>query len=123
MPKNIHINFRITAQIIILGVFPFLCNFCTKFWKDQRFIPMVGKAYDSLILNGYTHYRVYHNANEFTRGKSHVNGIECLWSYAKKRMSKFNRLTGVVLHLKESECRYNHRFDDFAGYIRQNLLR
>ena len=36
------------------------------------------KAYDDLILNGYTHYRVYHSVNEFAHGKSHVNGIECL---------------------------------------------
>lgn len=34
------------------------------------------RAYDGLILNGYTHYRVFHHENEFTRGKSHVNGIE-----------------------------------------------
>ena len=34
------------------------------------------KAYDGLILNGYTHHRVYHHANEFSSGKSHVNGIE-----------------------------------------------
>lgn len=79
------------------------------------------KAYDGLILNGYTHYRVYHRENEFARGKSHVNGIECFWSYAKRRMSKFNGLTdkNFVLHLKESECRYNHRFDNFADYVRQ----
>ena len=79
------------------------------------------KAYDGLILNGYTHYRVYHRENEFARGKSHVNGIECFWSYAKRRMSKFNGLTdkNFILHLKESECRYNHRFDNFANYIRR----
>ncbi len=35
-------------------------------------------AYDGLILNGYDHYRVLYNQNEFARGKSHVNGIECL---------------------------------------------
>ena len=35
------------------------------------------KAYDGLILNGYNHYRVFHSENEFARGKSHVNGIEC----------------------------------------------
>ena len=35
------------------------------------------RAYDGLILKGYDHYRVYHNQNEFARGKSHINGIEC----------------------------------------------
>ena len=51
------------------------------------------KAYDGLILNGYNHYRVFHSEDEFARGKSHVNGIECFWSYAKRRFSKFNGLT------------------------------
>ena len=79
------------------------------------------KAYDGLILNGYNHYRVFHNENEFARGKSHVNGIECFWSYAKRRLAKFNGLTDskFVLHLKECECRFNHRNDNFASFIQR----
>ena len=38
------------------------------------------KAYDGLVLNGYTHHRVFHSNGEFVRGKSHVNGIESFWS-------------------------------------------
>lgn len=34
------------------------------------------KAYDGLILNGYTHHRVFHSKNEFARSKNHVNGID-----------------------------------------------
>ena len=69
------------------------------------------KAYDGLILNGYDHYRVYHSHNEFARGKSHVNGIESFWSFAKRRMAKFNGLTNEKfnLHLKECELRWNIR--------------
>jgi len=69
------------------------------------------KAYDGLILNGYEHYRVYHSKNEFDRGKSHVNGIESFWSFAKRRLAKFNGLTDdkFFLHLKECEFRFNHR--------------
>ena len=48
------------------------------------------RAYDGLILNGYDHYRVFHSHNEFARGKSHANGIECFWSFAKRRLSKLN---------------------------------
>ena len=48
------------------------------------------KAYDSLILNGYDHYRVFHSENDFARGKCHVNGIENFWSFAKRRLQKFN---------------------------------
>lgn len=69
------------------------------------------KAYDGLILNGYDHYRIFHSENEFARGKNHVNGIESFWSFAKRRMAKFNGLseTHFFLHLKESEFRFNHR--------------
>lgn len=78
------------------------------------------KAYDGLILDGYNHYRVFYHENEFARGKSHVNGIECFWSYTKRRMRKFNGLTDehFILHLKESECRYNHRFDNFYLFLK-----
>jgi transposase-like protein len=79
------------------------------------------KAYDGLVLNGYDHYRVFHSENEFTRGKSHVNGIECFWSYAKRRMAKFNGMTNnnFILHLKESEFRFNFRGKDFTSFIQK----
>jgi len=69
------------------------------------------KAYDGLVLNGYTHHRVFHSHNEFARGKCHVNGIESFWSYCKRRLAKFNGLTDdkFVLHLKECEFRFNNR--------------
>jgi len=77
------------------------------------------KAYDGLILNGYDHYRVFHSANEFARGKSHVNGIESFWSFAKRRLAKFNGLhsDSFILHLKESEFRFNHRNDNLFEII------
>ena len=79
------------------------------------------KAYDGLILNGYTHYRVFHHENEFVRGKSHVNGIESFWSFAKRRLAKFNGLTDekFILHLKECECRFNLRNENFAVFMEQ----
>ena len=77
------------------------------------------KAYDGLILNGYNHYRVFHHENEFARGKSHVNGIESFWSYAKRRFAKFNGLSDekFLLHLKETECRFNHREENFEALV------
>ena len=77
------------------------------------------RAYDGLILNGYDHYRVFHSHNEFARGKSHVNGIECFWSFAKRRLSKFNGLAGkfFVLHLKECEFRFNHRSENLFSIL------
>ena len=69
------------------------------------------KAYDGLILNGYTHHRVYHSKDEFARGKSHVNGIESFWSFSKRRLRKLNgvRSDKFHLHLKECEWRWNMR--------------
>ena len=73
------------------------------------------KAYDGLLLNGYDHYRVFHSANEFARGKSHVNGIEAFWSFAKRRLAKFNGIQShkFNLYLKECEFRFNYRDSNF----------
>lgn len=69
------------------------------------------KSYDGLVLNGYKHYRIYHSKDEFARGKNHINGIESFWSYTKRRLAKFNGLPKdkFLIHLKESEFRFNHK--------------
>lgn len=69
-------------------------------------------TYDGLIDLGYAeHYRVFHGRNEFARGEQHINGIESFWSFAKRRLAKFNGLAKhtFLLHLKECEFRFNHR--------------
>src|ERR1700689_515128 len=69
-------------------------------------------GYDGLVDLGFDkHFRVHHGDNEFARGASHVNGIESFWSYAKRRLAKFNGLPKRTfsLHLKETEFRFNHR--------------
>ena len=70
------------------------------------------RGYDSLVDVGYAkHFRVEHGANEFARGTQHVNGIESFWSFAKRRLQKFNgiSLRTFCLHLKECEWRFNNR--------------
>ena len=81
------------------------------------------KSYDGLVLNGYKHYRIHHHENEFARGKNHVNGIESFWSYTKRRLNKFNGIqkTKFLLHLKESEYRWNIRTNN--GNMYQELLK
>ncbi len=81
------------------------------------------RAYDGLILNGYDHYRVYHSHDEFARGKSHVNGIESFWSFAKRRLSKFNGLpdNSFHIHLKECEFRWNSRHQDLYAILLKEL--
>jgi transposase len=80
--------------------------------KDSVVFTDGWKSYDGLVDYGYKeHYRVKHSANEFAKGRNHINGIENFWGICKVRLSKFrgiNRNT-FYLHLKECEFRYNYR--------------
>ena len=70
------------------------------------------RGYNGLVDLGYKkHYRVHHGTNEFARGKSHINGIESFWSFAKNRLIKFHGIPRdtFYLHLKECEFRFNYR--------------
>src|SRR5215212_10265985 len=70
------------------------------------------RGYDGLVDVGYAkHFRVNHGQSEFVRGTHHVNGIESFWSYAKRRLQKFNGVSHQTfyLHLKECEYRFNNR--------------
>ena len=70
------------------------------------------RGYDGLVDVGYAkHFRVNHARDEFARGASHVNGIESFWSFAKRRLQKFNGVPArtFYLHLKECEWRFNCR--------------
>jgi transposase-like protein len=77
-------------------------------------------AYDGLVDLGYKkHFRVRHGANEFAKGRCHINGIESFWSFAKTRLAKFRgvRGPGFVLHLKECDFRFNHRADNLYAIL------
>jgi transposase-like protein len=87
------------------------------------------KAYDGLVDFGFEkHYRVHHGKNEFARGKKHINGIESFWSYAKRRLRKFNGVQKekFFLHLKETEFRFNYRneklYDKILEMLRKKSL-
>ena len=53
-----------------------------------------------------------------------MNGIESFWSFAKRRLAKFNGLTGkkFILHLKECECRFNLRNENVTDFMEQLYL-
>jgi len=79
------------------------------------------RGYNGLVDVGYSkHLRVNHSADVFAVGGVHINGIESFWSYAKRRLQKFNGVPTKTfyLHLKECEYRFNHRNDN----LRQKLL-
>jgi len=94
-----------------------------KILEDSTIYTDGWTSYDSLVLNGYKHYRIYHSKDEFARGKNHVNGIESFWSYAKRRISQFNGVpkNKFILHLKESEWRFNHRSDNIYKVLMREL--
>jgi len=68
-------------------------------------------GYNGLVDIGYGHYRVNHSKDEFVRGAHHINGIEGFWGCSKTRLSKFRGLPPqtFLLHLKETEFRFNNR--------------
>jgi transposase-like protein len=87
------------------------------------------RGYDGLVDVGYSkHYRVNHARNEFARGTHHVNGIEGFWSFAKRRLQKFNGVSAETfnLHLKECEYRFNNRtrnlYRELLKLLRNNPL-
>ena len=87
------------------------------------------RGYDGLVDVGYSkHFRVNHGSNEFVRGNSHVNGIEGFWSFAKRRLQKFNGVSSETfnLHLKECEYRFNNRnknlYPELLKLLRKNPL-
>lgn len=71
------------------------------------------KSYDGLVFDGYKHKRINHSKQYSNRRGTHVNGIENFWSFAKRRLAKFNGVSRktFLLHLKETEFRYNHKGD------------
>lgn len=80
------------------------------------------RGYDGLVDVGYAkHFRVEHGANEFARGTHHINGIESFWSYAKRRLQKFNGVSARTFHLHLKECEW--RFNSKSKNLYQELLR
>ena len=82
------------------------------------------RGYNGLVDLGYKkHYRVHHGNNEFARGKSHINGIESFWSFAKRRLMKFHGIpqSTFYLHLKECEFRFNNRNTNIYKLLLKNF--
>jgi transposase len=72
-------------------------------------------GYDGLVDVGFDrHFRVRHGQDEFVGGASHINGIESFWSFAKALLQQFKGVPRhtFLLHLKESEFRFNHRYEN-----------
>lgn len=78
------------------------------------------RGYDGLVDVGYAkHFRVHHGQDEFVSGTHHVNGIESFWSFAKRRLQKFNPIAATTfnLPLKECEYRFNYRHKNLSRVL------
>ena len=94
-----------TLQAIIRGKIDAAAMVNTDGWR----------GYDGLVDVGFDrHFRVRHGQDEFVQGASHSNGIESFWRFAKARLQQFKGVPKhtFLLHLKESEFRFNHRYED-----------
>lgn len=70
------------------------------------------RGYNGLVDVGYgKHLRIDHSHNEFAKGRTHINGIEGFWGFAKARLTRFRGMNKhtFYLHLKECEFRFNYR--------------
>ena len=78
------------------------------------------RGYNGLVDVGYgKHLRVDHGRNEFARGRTHINGIEGFWGFAKSRLTRFRGMSKQTfyLHLKECEFRFNHRRENLYSIL------
>ncbi|MGY3087889.1 transposase [Hymenobacter sp. UYAg731] len=90
-----------TLQAIIRGKIDVAAMVNTDGWR----------VYDGLVDVGFDrHFRVRHSQDEFVGGASRINGLESCWSFAKARLQQFKVVPRhtFLLHLKESEFRFNH---------------
>jgi len=80
-------------------------------------------AYDKLHLAGFRHKRIDHGET-LGKGRSHINGIENFWGFAKRRLKMYHGgwKRNFRLFIREMEFRFNHRHDvDPVGRLRKLL--
>ena len=82
----------------------------SKTRKGSVFYTDGWKSYASLHQYG-KHNIIKHDEDELVEGRTHINGIEGFWSYAKERFHKYHGINrkNYPLYLKEMEFRFNNR--------------
>ena len=101
---------KVTLQAVIRGKVELESIIYSDRWR----------GYNGLVDVGYgKHLRVDHSRDEFAKGRTHINGIEGFWGYAKSRLVRFRGMSPATfnLHLKECEFRFNHRGQDLYPLI------
>lgn len=82
------------------------------------------RGFEELGLDGYTHKSINHSESYVDKKGNHINGVEQFWSFAKRRLAKFNGIarTTLPLHVKECEWRYNHDRKDILSALKKLVL-
>src|SRR5271165_4132975 len=81
--------------------------------------------------NGYVYTQIVPDCRRKTLRKAILGRISlesvihCFWSFAKRRLAKFNGIPAhtFALHLKETEFRFNHRRDNLYRVLLDQLRR
>jgi len=130
LKRNGQVYTQVVKNCSASELLPILCD-CSDL-AESIIYSDTWKAYDGLVDYGAkAHYRVKHSKNEFALGRNHINGIENFWGYAKHRLAKFRGISknNFILHLKETEFRYNMKLQNQNLYkkllflIRENPLK
>lgn len=87
-------------------------------------------GYDGLVDVGYdAHLRIDKAARSraglspFASGPVHINGIESFWSFAKRRLAKFNGTrANFELHIKECEWRWRKDHATLVEQLRRLIV-
>ncbi len=81
----------------------------TKTEKGSVYYTDCFKSYKSLKQYG-KHHRI-NKEKAFAKGRTHINGLEGFWSFAKERFHKYHGINkqNYPLYLKEMEFRFNNR--------------
>lgn len=70
------------------------------------------RSFIGLDKDGYIHHKINHRRGFAKKAEGiNINTIEGFWSYAKRRLAKFNGIakSTIHLHIKECEYRYNNK--------------
>lgn len=81
------------------------------------------KSYKSLKQFGKHH--IINKQYSYAKGRTHINGIEGFWSYAKERFHKYHgiKMKNYPLYLKEMEFRFNCRNEDIYALLVDIIFR
>lgn len=75
-------------------------------------------GYDALDVSDFQHVRINH-CERFVEARNHINGIENLWSQAKRHLRRFNGVPRQSFYLFLKECEWRFNGGDHRELLRQ----